>query len=120
MLSLLLFPAAIAVLDHLSQCVTVRIQVIQVATRSFTIPSSTARFLVVAFQTFRQAVMNDEANICFIDTHAEGNSGNNDVILVTLPLPLHLRPFCGFHTSMVMVRSDTQRSQLFRYLFASL
>ena len=42
-----------------------------------TVASGPARFLVISLDVFGQIVMDDEADVRFVDAHAKGNGGAN-------------------------------------------
>ena len=48
-----------------------------------TIPPGPADLLVIAFDALGQIVVQNEAHIRLIDTHAEGDSGDDDLDIVT-------------------------------------
>ena len=44
-----------------------------------TIASCTSCLLVIAFQRFRNVIVDDETHIGFVDTHTKGDSGNDHI-----------------------------------------
>lgn len=44
---------------------------------------------MIAFQRLWQRVVDDKAHIWLVDAHAKGNSGSNDLHLVSGPVLLH-------------------------------
>lgn len=54
-------------------------------------PKTPTNLLAVAFQTLRDGVMNDIANIGFINAHPKGNSSDDYDVLGTKKLILYRR-----------------------------
>ena len=67
----------------------------------FSVASRTPCFLVIAFQTLWNIVVDNEPDIGFVDAHAEGNGCNNDVDVFHQEIVLRLRTRFRVETGMV-------------------
>ena len=65
-------------------------------------------------------MVNDVAHVSFVDSHAEGDGSNDDMILVALPLSLDVRSLLGSHACVVVIRTDTKLLEFLRDVFATL
>src|SRR5437762_2650344 len=79
LLSLLLLPASVAFINHASELGRVAISIVQIASRSFAIATSPSGLLVVAFKTLGDCMMDDKANIWFVNAHTKCNCCHDDV-----------------------------------------
>lgn len=68
--------------------------------------------LMVAFQRLGQGVVDDEAHIRLVDTHAKGNGGSNDLHLVTGPPLLHLFTLVCRQPRMVVTATSSSQLSL--------
>ena len=75
------------------------------------IASRPAGFLVVAFQVFRHVVMDDKADVGFVDPHAEGNGGAHHPDTVAEILFLIARPLRLFQPGMIGEGRDAIRAE---------
>ena len=57
---------------------------------------------MVPLQRFEEGVVDDEAHVWLVDAHAKGNSGRNDLHLVSRPVLLHPLPLLWCQASMVI------------------
>jgi len=63
-------------------------------------------------------VVDDEADIWFVDTHTEGDGRDNYLDLTSLPVPLNLTFLIWFHASVIMVSFDATCTKLCGDVFA--
>ena len=68
-------------------------------------------FLVVALDVFRQIGMDHVAHVRFVDPHAEGDGGANDLQVVAQKLFLVARPFLRLEPRMVRRRLDPRLAE---------
>ena len=79
-----------------------------------------ARLLVVALHGLGQVVMNHQAHVWFVDTHAEGDGRHHDLDLVSDELLLGFPPQVPFQTGMVGQGAETPLRQLQSRFFGEL
>src|SRR6056300_1539142 len=65
------------------------------------VSTSAPRFLIVAFETLRHIIMQDESNIRFIDSHPKGYCRDNDIAILIEECILVFNTFCSFQSRMV-------------------
>ena len=70
------------------------------------VTTGTTRFLIVAFQTLRHVVVDDEAHIRLVDAHTEGDGGHDDVGLLHQEVVLVLHAGTRIQTGMIRQRAD--------------
>ena len=66
--------------DAVGNAVTFFARIEQDAAGGFAVPAGAAGFLVVSFETLREAPVHDEADVLLVDAHAERGGGDDDVI----------------------------------------
>lgn len=75
------------------------------------VSSRSTGFLVVAFDILGQVLVNDVANIRFVDAHAEGNCGADDLDLVADERFLVFRPLKWSHACVIGKGFDAALAQ---------
>ena len=60
-----------------------------------TISTRTTCFLVITFNTFRDIVMNNKANVWLVDTHTKSDSRNDNVAIFLEKTVLVVNPLFG-------------------------
>src|SRR6185369_7533914 len=78
-----------------------------------TVATSATGFLIIAFDVFRQIVMNDPANVGFVDAHAEGDRRANDPRVVAEKLFLIRGAFVGSEAGVIRARGKTAARERF-------
>ncbi len=68
------------------------------------IPSGPARFLIVGLEGLGHVVVDDKTHVGFVDAHAKGNGGDNDIDILHQELVLSARTLCRIHARMVRRR----------------
>ena len=87
-------------------CTTSRKTVGHPRVRGLAITPGAASFLIVAFDTFRQIQMGDEAHVGLIDAHAECNRRDHDDAVVAQKFILIAPPRFRVHAGVIGQRRD--------------
>jgi hypothetical protein len=85
---------------------TVPIGIVEDALRLLLISSSSSTLLCISLKTLGHRVMNDKADILFVDTHSESDGGNDHMNLVPHPLLLHLLSPVDVQLCMIEITLD--------------
>jgi len=75
-------PRGVPRLDEVTQFGNIPIAVQQQAVGGQIIPSGAPDFLVIAFDTLGQVIMNDETHVGFVDTHPKCDGCYNDLDII--------------------------------------
>ena len=84
------------------------------------ISTGTSSLLIISFQGLRNVIMDDKADIRFVNTHTESDGGNDDIYLLHQEVVLCLGAECRVKTRMIRLCLDiigTQYLRQFLYLF---
>ena len=92
--------------NEVLQTLPVSVGVVQNAVCKATVSASSANFLRVILQTFRQSSMHDKPDVTLVDAHAEGNRRDNYMDIVSHPTKLHVLPRRIAHLGVVEVTLD--------------
>ena len=84
---------------------------------SESVTSCTPRFLVVPFHILGYVIMYHVPDIGFVDTHAKGYSGHDDLYLIALESFLHTRSFGAGHAGVIVFCQIAHIRELFHYVF---
>ena len=100
--------------DHGAQPVNVAGLEKEDAFRGAPVPSRPARLLVEVLHRLGEGVVEDEADVGFVDAHPEGDGGYNNLATSGQPFPMDLRPGASFQRRMVRQSSDPSASKTLR------
>ena len=81
------------------------------------VAASASGFLIVAFQTLGNVVVDNESHVWLVDAHTKSDCGNNHLHIVFQKLILILRPHSTFHACMVRERLDVVHIEQFSQFF---
>jgi len=84
------------------------------------VSSGASDFLIVAFNIFRQTVMNNPADIRFIDAQTKGDRGADDLNFVADKCVLDFAALVIIHAGVVIRRPVTASLEPLRHVFRCL
>src|SRR6185312_12983213 len=88
--------------------------------RIYAIASSTPDFLVIGVNGIADLIVIDKAHIFFIDAHAKGGCGNNDINLIVHKSLLNLVALLRLHTRMIKSGVHSTFAQVMANFFGML
>ena len=109
-------------LHELLQLLDVLIAIVRDTQAFLPVPSGATGFLIIAFYALGNIVMDNEADVRLVYTHAEGNGGHNHIHFLRKELVLIVGPGFGIQPGMIRKGADaidTEELSQFFHLFAA-
>jgi len=97
--------------DEVAVFLSIAAGVEEEAVGGLAVAAGAAGFLVVAFEVFGEVAVDDEADVWFVDAHAEGDGGDDDGAVVADEGFLGGAAFGGLHAGVVAAGGDVVFSE---------